>query len=177
MLSSEWETQQSTNVQVSWGVGGWGWGGSEAVKGGKKWQSFTSSTAGNKSGIFPRACSSHVKAILITILPVTLLTLDCRSLNYIWARILPFYSGLLNAWTGIDLVFDAVLDWFLWLAAQEVASLSEVQKEGSPSTFLSSNSITKNGLKSACDVLCLCTCPMRVHVIFNNWSELHQGLA
>lgn len=75
-----------------------GWGGaSGGVGGGKKWQSFTSSTAGNKSGIFPRACSSHVKAILITILPVTLLTLDCRSLNYIWARIPPFHSGLLNA--------------------------------------------------------------------------------
>lgn len=88
------------------------------------------STAGNKSGIFPQACSSHVKAILITVLPVTLLTLDCRSLNYIWARIPPFHSGLLNAWTGIDLVFDAVSDWFLWLGAQETASPAEVKKGG-----------------------------------------------
>lgn len=129
---------------------------------------FTSSTAGDKSGIFPQACSSHVKAILITILPVTLLTLDCRSLNYIWARIPPFHSGLLNTWTGIDLVVDSVSEWFLQLAAQEVASLAEVQKEGSPSTFLSPNPITMKRIK-----VCM-WCALPLHVSYERSCHLQQ---
>lgn len=167
-LSSEWETHQWANVQVPQGVG--------MKREKKKPRQNITSIGGNKSGIFPWVCSSHVKAILITILPVILLTLDCCSLNYIWARIPPFHSRLLNAWMGIDPVFEAVSDWFPWLMGQEVASLAELNRAGSPSKFHSLNSITKDRLKRACDVLCLYTCLIRVHVINDNWSPLLSSL-